>query len=215
MYKIQQKYDLRQFPGFILLIIVALLFTNCLSAQNPAENPSRQIGLPHIQNFTPEDYGAGQQNHYITQDPQGLIYVANDQGVLQYDGSTWRLIPITNGSTAYSLVSGADGVTYVGGEGEIGYLAPDENGDLQYVSMLEKIPARYRDFNYGWQIVATSQHVFFATDKYFFRWQTDGTDKQMEAWVAKNIYHNCFALDDEIYVWEWEAGLEQLVDNSL
>ncbi|MCG8310863.1 MAG: ATP-binding protein [Cytophagales bacterium] len=214
MSETQKKYDVQHFREFILLLAAFIPFYST-SAQDPVVKSSQQIGLPYIQNFTPEDYGACPHNYYITQDQEQLIYVANEQGVLQYDGATWRLIPLSNGSTAYSVATGSDGLVYVGGEGEIGCLTYNEKGDLRYLSLLEKIPVQYRDFSYVWQMAATSRHIFFASDKYFFLWQIDGTDEQMKVWVAKNIFHNCFVLNDEIYVWEWDSGLEQLIGDSL
>ena len=48
--------------------------------------------LPLIINYSPSDYGALTQNWGVTEDKDGRIYFANNNGVLIYDGSNWKLI---------------------------------------------------------------------------------------------------------------------------
>ncbi|MCB0563936.1 MAG: response regulator, partial [Phaeodactylibacter sp.] len=192
-----------------------LLFTAGLFAQSTAAMPAQQTGLPYIQNFRSADYGAAPQNYSITQSPQGLMYFGNEKGLLEYDGTTWRLIPLPNNMIAYAVSCGTDGKIYVGGEGDLGFMAPDDKGNLQFVSLKKKIPEKYRDFNPVWQAVAAGPYVYFATDKYFFRWRADGTEKEMAAWAAKNIYHTCHTLNGAFYVWEWGDGLKRLEGDSL
>ena len=47
--------------------------------------------IPPIQIFTPQDYGAEDQNWAITQAENNFIYVANNAGLLEYNGASWRL----------------------------------------------------------------------------------------------------------------------------
>ena len=199
-------------------LLLFLSFGSCLqwaTAQTSIPSPELEIGLPYIENFSPTEYGAGPTNIWITQSDEGLIYVANEDGVLEYDGTTWRLIPLPNGMYAYSVSCGSDGLIYVGGDGDLGYLAPNANGQLAFVSLLEKIPAEFRDFNDTWGMTIREQDVFFSTDKYFFRWNVDQKEEEMQAWKARNIYHACFTYKGEIYVWEWEGGLVRLEGDSL
>lgn len=194
--------------GIYALVLFVIFLANApLSSQSTIVQPSQQIGLPHIQNFRPDDYGVGYQNFSITQDHQGLLYFGNAHGVLQYDGSTWRYIFLSNSSIAYSVSIGPDSIIYVGGISELGYLAPDNRGYLQYRSLLEKIPEAYKDFNQVWQILPVGNELFFITDKYLFHMPTDKGVKEMSTWTFKNIYHSCHVLNDRLYCWEWNTGL--------
>ena len=66
------------------------------AAESPP-NP-RLTGAPFVRTWAPEDYGAAPVNYDLLQDPaSGFIYVANDYGVLEFDGATWRLIELPNG----------------------------------------------------------------------------------------------------------------------
>ena len=76
------------------------------------------IGLPYIQNYTPKDYNyAHAQNWGIAQDERGVIYVANWDGLLEYDGQTWRGIAIPN-KNMQSLAINREGRMFVGGVGD-------------------------------------------------------------------------------------------------
>ncbi|MBT8291767.1 MAG: hypothetical protein KJN70_00715, partial [Eudoraea sp.] len=52
--------------------------------------------LPPIQNYAPYDYGAGTQNWAISQSDEKLIYVANNEGLLEFNGAQWKLHPSPN-----------------------------------------------------------------------------------------------------------------------
>lgn len=86
-------------------------------------NAIQEIGLPQIQNYSPDDYSAFDQNWGVTQDSSGRMYFANGYGVLSYDGANWDLTELANKSTAFALISSKQGTIYVGGAGELGKLA--------------------------------------------------------------------------------------------
>ena len=89
---------------------------------------SSEAGLPFLHNYSPEEYGASNQNWAIVQDQRGVMYFGNNMGVLEYDGVSWRRIQTKDQSTIRSLAIDEAGVIYVGGASELGYLAPDALG---------------------------------------------------------------------------------------
>ena len=70
----------------------------------------------------------------MVQGAQGLIYVANNAGVLEFDGVRWRLIPVPSGATVRSLAADGSGRILVGAIGDLGALEPDAAGQLRFVS---------------------------------------------------------------------------------
>src|SRR5689334_19537969 len=111
----------------ILLISLFLPVSNCFS-QNT-------IGLPDIINYSKQYYKAGAQNRQIRQDKKGILYFANSEGVLTFDGINWKTYPLPNKSIVRSLEFGKDNKLYVGGQDEFGYFSPAENGELTYHSL--------------------------------------------------------------------------------
>ena len=79
------------------------------------------IGLPRIINYSTEDFKAANQSWDIQQDDHGIMYFANNSGLLSFDGNHWRLYPLPNKTIVRSIYIGPDHKIYVGGQGEFGY----------------------------------------------------------------------------------------------
>ena len=172
-----------------------------------------ESGTPLIRNFTPTDYNGAVQNWATVQDHRGVIYVGNvDDGILEFDGIRWRSIPTTNRATVRSLAVADGGRVYVGGIGELGYLAPDELGVTHYVSLLERIPAQYRDFADVWRTYATPEGIYFSTFKRLIRFDPHGG---VRVWNADTTFHLSFYIRGTLYVREVGRGLLRLVNDQL
>ncbi len=115
----------------LLGILLSLLMVSVHAQPNP-------YGLPRVHNYHFSETGGGEQNWSIAQDFRGVIYVGNqDNGILEYDGSSWRTIPVPGDVTVRSMVSGNDGWVYVGLEGDFGRLEPDHGGVMHYRSLVD------------------------------------------------------------------------------
>jgi signal transduction histidine kinase/ligand-binding sensor domain-containing protein len=199
-----------------VLTLAALARVDPVWADAPAATtavvPAAEVGLPFIHNFDPSEYGAEPQNWAIAQDRQGVIYIGNSRdGVLSFDGSTWRRIAIPNLSTVRALAADASGRIYVGAVGELGYLAPDAYGQMHYVSLLDRIPAEDRSFSDVWQVYATDEGVYFSSHTMLFRLRRD----TFTAWKTATSFHMTFWARGALYVREAGRGLESMVDDQL
>ena len=93
---------------------------------------------PPIVKFSASEYGAENQNWDVTQNLQGYIYVANNEGLLEYNGSRWTLYPSFNNTAIRSLSSYKDKV-YSGSYMEFGYWTKNNKGAMIYHSISESI----------------------------------------------------------------------------
>ncbi|MBS1564858.1 MAG: hypothetical protein JST39_10735, partial [Bacteroidetes bacterium] len=144
------------------LLIGILLYACALWSQNT-------IGIPTVVNHTRQEYRAGSQNWDIKQDASGILYFANNDGLLSYDGTFWRLYPLPNKVIARSLAIGPDGKIYVGGQEDFGYFSPGANGELTYTSLKQLIPGKNTDFADVWDICLFGHDVYFRSNKLIFR----------------------------------------------
>ncbi|MDA3824307.1 MAG: SpoIIE family protein phosphatase, partial [Bacteroidales bacterium] len=116
--------------------------------------------------YSPQTNGGSEQNWAITMDNRGIMYFGNDaNGVLEYDGSEWRSIPIPNNSIVRSLACAEDGTVYVGAVGEFGYLEPDHTGLLKYKSLVSHLDSTNNRFSDVWKTSCTEGKVYFQTEK--------------------------------------------------
>ena len=153
--------------GALVLVQSALVQT----ALGQSELFHEQVGYAYdLQRFTPAEYAGHAQNLATVQDRRGIVYVANRSGLLEYDSATWRRLRMPNGEGAFSLALSDSGVVYVGGKGEIGYLAPDSVGVMRVVSLMDQVPEDKRNFLYVWGVHETSRGVYFHTGNRILRW---------------------------------------------
>jgi ligand-binding sensor domain-containing protein/DNA-binding CsgD family transcriptional regulator len=140
-------------------IIAILLAGQIVLAQNT-------IGIPLVINYSKNNYKAGTQTWDIDQDSTGRMYFANNEGLVVFDGIYWKVYPLPNKTIVRSLAIGKNGVIYTGGQGELGYFAPNKLGELKYVSLIPLLPEKQRVFADIWDIEIVGESVFFrATDQ--------------------------------------------------
>ncbi len=126
------------------------------------------IALPEIINYGTQEYDAGTQNYKVVQNSQGIIYVANNQGMLSFDGNKWNKYILPNETIIRSLAMGDQGRVYVGAQSEIGYFEPNEYGLLHYHSLTHLIPASQMEFADVWNVIVAKDQVFFRSNKKIF-----------------------------------------------
>ena len=79
-------------------------------------------------------------NYDIEQDSSGIIYIANAYGILEYDGRTFRKIPLAQGKSAISLSKDGSGKIFVGSSSEFGCLEKDATQKTYFKSLKDLIP---------------------------------------------------------------------------
>jgi DNA-binding CsgD family transcriptional regulator/ligand-binding sensor domain-containing protein len=133
-------------------------------------NAQNTIGIPSIINYSKETYSAGSQNWGVAQDKNGMIYFANNQGLLSFDGTFWRKYPLPNKTIARSVAVDEDGRVYVGGQSEFGYFYPSKNGSLAYTSLMPLLQEKSKDFTDVWNICIYEGKIFFRAYRKIFEY---------------------------------------------
>lgn len=130
--------------------------------------------LPPIIEYPPNVYQAANQNWMISQDEQGFIYVANNEGLLEFNGAQWRLYPSPN-ETIMRSVSVANQRIYTGCYMELGYWERNPDGELSYTSLVPKIEDILIDDEQFWNILQYEKWILFQSlnQIYIFDTQTE------------------------------------------
>jgi signal transduction histidine kinase len=134
------------------LVAIWLLTSGCLYVSG------QQL---FIQRYSMEDYQAGWQNWRFAQDKKGVMYVANNDGVLRFNGEKWDLLDVPGQHYAFSMAFDSRERLYVGSFNELGYFERDENGKYQYQSLLHLLPDSQRNIKNVWQTFIFNDTVFF------------------------------------------------------
>jgi signal transduction histidine kinase/CheY-like chemotaxis protein len=199
--------------GSGLGLILCCCLVSTLSGQ---PNHPSEIGYPYIRNFSSADFNNAPEATWGTiKDERGIIYVGNQAGVLEYDGAHWHLI--TTPKKTYVRTFAKDprnGRIYVGSSGDFGYLAPDKNGQMQFVSLLDKVQESNRDFTDIWSTIWTKEGVYFLAHSRLFRYtDADGKIFAFERPKSRLVFAN--EVRGQVWVHDATVGFERISGDNL
>jgi len=197
--------------GSMKIFLLFMLVLPGLILGGPLNNDDGNNSYKYLDNYSPDDYLLQPQNWCILQDKRGIVYVANQGGVLEFDGVTWKGIDINN-LTAYSLAIDDSGTIYVGGRDEFGFLSPDSKGSLTYRSLVSHLDNNLRSFGPIRKIHAAKEGIYFWTLKFLFRW--DPVSKKIKAWGPESGFNSSFSCMGKLYLHRKKVGLMQMIDDS-
>ena len=188
--------------------IMLLLFTGSIYAQD----------LPPIVKYSSTTYTAGNQNWMVSQDKNHFIYFANNDGLLEFNGSNWTLYKSPNETIVRSVKVIGDKI-FTGCYMEFGYWVREKNGRLQYTSLSQKIKSKINVDEQFWNIWNYDQWVIFQSlDKIYIY---DTKTKAFKIVTPQNNILKSFKTSSSIYyqtvnydLFEIENGSSRLVLNS-
>ncbi|QEC78577.1 helix-turn-helix and ligand-binding sensor domain-containing protein [Mucilaginibacter ginsenosidivorax] len=180
------------------LLFFLLLKFGLTYGQNP-------IGLPNIISYYRSDYNGGLQNRGIVQDKNGIIYFANSEGLLSFDGTYWKLNPLPNKTIIRSIALGENGRIYAGGQNEMGYFLPDKDGNLAFTSLKNLLPEKITSFKDIWDIVSFDDKMFFRSQNNIF--QFDG--KSITAYQPVSQWQFLGTCNNQLIAQDAKKGLFQ------
>jgi AraC family chitin signaling transcriptional activator len=174
--------------------------------------------LPPIVKYAPSSYGAGNQNWMISQDERHYVFFANNEGLLEHNGSHWELYPSPN-ETILRSVKVIGNKVYTGGYMEFGYWMRQSNGKLKYTSLSKTIVKDILDDEQFWNIFYYDQWVVFQSlDRIYIYDAKAGSFKII---TPKNKITKSFSTKNSIYfqienegLFEIESGKARLVSNN-
>ncbi len=174
---------------------LTILFLLALIIPARAQNT---IGIPDIVNYTRELYNGGTQNRAVAQDRNGILYFANYDGLLSFDGVYWTLYPLPNKTVVRSLAIGRDDWIYAGGQDDFGYFSPDAKGRLVFTSLKSFLKDKNRSFSDIWNIVVYGKDVFFRCREHIFRWSNQSLTVYPAAteWQFLGLGHDLLLAQD-------------------
>lgn len=190
------------------------LFLLCLAFLPAGKAPAAALeaGAYFMGQFGPKVYGMSPQNWAAVQDRRGVMFFGNTDGVLEFDGATWRQVSF-DGLPAMSLAFDSKGTLFVGSENDFGYLEPDpEGGDFNFVSLAKQLSPSARHFGNVRTIACLNETVVFTASNNLYAWNTE--TKKLSTISAPGASRS-LVLDDSIYVLLRPFGLKRLEGSKL
>lgn len=188
-----------------LLFYLFLVF----SALNTVAHANR--GVPYIKNYSPATYKAHASNYEVVEDQRGVVFFANNSGVLEFEGKNWRLVPLPDKKPALALALSKEGRLFVGSKKEFGYLNVDSIGRSHYVSLVDKLPKSGINFEQVLHVHGTQKGAIFQTRNAFLFYENDSITV-LEIPSGIDFSH---AIKGKIYTRIWNQGFFELKQQKL
>ncbi len=167
------------------------------------------IGQNEVKSYTRDQYAAGAQNWSILQDKYNRLFIANNEGLLVFDGTNWQVFPVPNKTILRSIGFGADGKLYAGAQDELGYFSPDAAGRLRFTSLKNLLPAGEQKFPDVWQLEVAGNDVFFRTNTTIFHL----SGGKMQTYRSTSSWLSLHQHKGQALVHDAETGLQVFQNN--
>ncbi|MDN3595180.1 LuxR C-terminal-related transcriptional regulator [Zunongwangia endophytica] len=186
-----------------------LLFFNILLISNLAvENSTAQQLNPPIQNYTSFEYGAANQNWDLSINDSGIIYAANNKGLLVFNGLKWKTYNLKSGSIIRSVYAHA-GKVYTGSYLEFGYWKKNTKGTFVYHSLehlFKEIELSSEEF---WGIKAYHGNIYFRSFAGLYKYDGEQIIK-----IESGVFTSMRLYKDRLFVAKGRDGLFILDEND-
>ncbi|MEM7368928.1 MAG: ATP-binding protein [Bacteroidota bacterium] len=191
-----------------------------------AQSPYAELAGPiEIDHYDYLDFNGSHQNWKVRQGPQGIIYVANNNGVVEFDGKRWRMIDMPSPKSGRSIDLDEAGHVFVGGVQEMGVLLPNERGELAYVSLVPLLPDSISFTGTIWNTIRLKDHIFFCEQQHIFQFdpaalilENGGIDSMYRPIIHlpdTSIFATFFSWNDQFFTFQKFTGIKVLKDDSL
>ncbi len=166
---------------------------------------------PIVRSYSVSDYNAGIQNWSIAQDERGVMYFGNNNGLLEFDGSAWRLYELPTKGIVRAIYISKDGRIYVGSYEEFGYFVRTPYNTLEYHSLKDEV----KDFTFHndeiWNIVCVQGEIVFQSFGSLFFYNGNS----VEGTRMKSLPLNLFQVGNTFYSQRINGGLCVFSDRKM
>lgn len=187
-------------------IFLFLFLTNVFAvAQNIPEKD-----MPFLQNYLPEDYGNHGKIWEIKSAKNGLIYMASENGLLEYDGENWIRYRASKGYTR-SLHIVNDSVIFTGADMDFGIWKKNKLRKFQYTSLYpfnKKIGGVNEEF---WGTYENKGKIIFISHQNLYSYY----QKKLVKISAPTTFSESFLVNGRIFLVDERKGLFEYKDDKL
>jgi hypothetical protein len=181
--------------SFLLLLLGA---STTLAQMLPAK------GVPLLRNFTPAQYDHKGKIWDIRSAPNGMIYMAADRGLLEYDGKTWNSFKGSNGFTRSLLVIN-DSLIFTGSDLDFGVWKKNIYQCLEYHSLYPFQEVTQDVSEEFWDIHQQHDDILFVSSQNIYVYKNKS--RQLIRIAAPSSFVGSFQVNDTLYFADKKRGL--------
>jgi ligand-binding sensor domain-containing protein/DNA-binding CsgD family transcriptional regulator len=172
----------------------------------------KSIALPDVRNYKRNEYKGGTQNWSIDQDKNGNLYFANNGGLLQFDGSSWKKYSLPNSTSLRCVKIDKSGKIFVGGYNEFGFFEPNRKGELKYISLSKNVyKNKAKVIDFIWKIHSINNQIVFQSfaEAYIYK------NGRLTILKAPQRFQFSFEVNNKLYFQDVQNGILEFKNGKL
>lgn len=159
-------------------------------------------GMPLLQNYTPDNYQNKGKIWDIGSAGNGIVYMAADKGLLEFDGKNWNCFKGSDGFTRSLLVVN-DSLIYTGSDLDFGVWKRNKYQTFEYTSLYpfrKDIAEINEEF---WGVYQANDKVLFVSSQNIYVYK-NGLFTRIS---APTRFTGSFSVNDSLYLADMKSGL--------
>ena len=152
--------------NFVKTLLLLFLFV----LQQSVSKDYVDIGIPMTTVYIPNEHHGSNQNWWLAQTENGIIYNGTGIGLNEWDGEKWSFYNTPQNSRIRSVSPWHDGKIYVGTTNDFGYYDADQSGILKFTSLISDWTFEQHQFGEVWSTAANKKGVLFSAKSSMYFW---------------------------------------------
>ena len=186
----------------IIKCVLVLLTSLAVSAQEH----------PPVMSYTPDSYGANNQNWSISQTSDQTMYFANNSGLLEFDGMNWNLYPVPNNSIVRS-VKAIDNLIYTGSYMDFGVWIRNKKSVLEYTSLVKSLDIKLSEDEQFWDIIKLDDWLIFQSLSRIYL--VNELTKETTFIESDHVISNIFEIDGVLFFNKANKGIYKIINGNV
>lgn len=175
-----------------------------------SQSVSTQLnGIPLRTHFSSENYQGANESWDFVQSKNGLLYVANNKGLLEFDGNKWKKYSIPDATKIRTTLIDRNGVIYVGGQNQLGYFI-DKGSGLEFNSLRKELKKAKIEISEIWKIFEFENKIYFNTEDKLIAFSSSG----FEAIDSPGFLINSFMVEGRLICQFYNLGLYEFKNKN-
>ena len=167
---------------------------------------------PPVMSYNPDAYVAENQNWSISQTSDQTMYFANNSGLLEYDGTNWKLYPVPDKSIVRS-VKAINNLIYTGSYMDFGVWKRNNKSILEYTSLVQQFNIELVEDEQFWDIMKLDNWLIFQSLSRIYL--VNELTKETTFIESEQVISNIFEVDGVLFFNQLNNGLYKIIDGNV
>jgi hypothetical protein len=193
--------------GSLYLILVCNAWSSSLSQTHSKYD---ELGTPILEAFDGVEFDGAGTNWYMEQHPNGMMFLANSNGLYSYDGTKWRKHP-QSGPGHINQFTIKEEHIYVGLKGDLGIYTTHPKDNLSYHSLLKELPDNKRQFGSIRNVFQFEGNIVFISAEQIMIYHPEAGFRIIS---PEHHFRRAWLVDDKVFATDGD-GLVYLKNNQI